>query len=748
MSELAPYVGPVSRLSAPDFGWNNGSMGGPGAEGGRGLTVKDILRTLWRRKLRWALICFVLLVPAVYYILSLPASYTADAMLVLRTRAPITEELQTTTNPVTPTTEGTMNLIRSEMQILTSQTIAERVILDLHLNQPAAAAEPSKLHEFANQIRRMVGLDVNSPGNPEELQLEQAVKNYRQHFSAFNDGKSFVILVSFSAKAPLLAKQVLADHLRFYLADQVKEKEIALDSVHEWLETELVRLADKVQSSDQQLLQFRGSHNLLRTGGETVVSHELSGLVTQLDQARSDLVQKQSRLQDIRNAGNGTSDSTVLQSPLIQKQRQDEELLLSRFAELNNKYNADHPAVRATAAALAATKQSIAAETERLSRAALNDVNVAAANVAVLERQVSGLSKDASVSELTDLSQAQLQREANADRQLYDDLLRRSKQIEIQRQVQQEPDSRVASAPSVSFSPSSPHRAMLMAASTGLFAVLSACFTVFLERGRFQSRSLLAIEAICRVPGLTSVPNVRSVQGRRAFLRLPDPRSVFALSLQTLRNSLSIYSNGTQPKVVAFTSALPGEGKTLLSAFYAQSLAFIGFKVLLIDTDMRQSRLRAMLKASVSLGLEDLLGGKPGLTLAQCVHKVDRGLFDALISARSVANPQALLSSPAFATLVEQAREAYDFVIIDTPPIAAVDDALPVAKLADATAIVIRWGSTPHDVVRAAVRRLDLAGGRVTGAVLNAVDMGEYQASSHDLEAYRPLRSSYIRHER
>ena len=748
MSDLAPYVGPVSRLSAPDLGWNSSTSGGPGAEGGRGLTVADILRTLWRRKLRWAFICLVLLMPATYYILSLPPSYTADAMLVLRTRPPITQELESPTETIAQSNEATMNLIRSEMQILTSQTLAERVILDMHLNKQAPPAEPSKLHEIADDIRRFVGLDVTPPGNRDELQLEHAVKLYRQHFSAFNDGKSFVILVSFSAKKPLLAREILADHLRFYLADQVKEKEIALDSVHEWLDTELVRLADKVQSSDQQLLQFRGSHNLLRTGGETVTSHELSGLVTQLDQARSELSQKQSRLQDIRNAGNGTSDSTILQSPLIQKQRQDEEVLMAKFAELNNKYSADHPAVRATAAALAATKQSIAAETDRLTRAALNDVNVAAANVSVLEKQVAGLSKDASVSELTDLSQAQLQREADADRHLYDDLLRRSKQIEIQRQVQQEPDSRVASAPTVSFSPSSPHRAALMVGAAGLFTALSACFTVFLERGRFQSRSLLAIEAICRVPGLTSVPNVRSVQGRRAFLRLPDPRSVFALSLQTLRNSLNIYSNGTPPKVVTFTSALPGEGKTLLSAFYAQSLAFIGFKVLLIDADMRQSRLRSLLKSNLSVGLEDLLAGKSGLTLAQCVHSVDRGLFDALLSARSVANPQALLSSPAFSALLDQARELYDFIIIDTPPIAAVDDALPVAKLADATALVIRWGCTPHDVVRAAVRRLDLAGGRVTGAVLNAVEMGEYQASSHDLEAYRPLRSSYIRHER
>ncbi len=752
MSDVTRYRAPPFSLqnggaaASADFGWSAGPMPPP-QPNGPSLTIKDIARALWRRKLRLLLLFIVLMAPVTAVIMSLPASYTAQAMLVLRTRAPVTQELQSDSMQVQPSVENTMNLIRSEVQILNSETLAERVVQHLDLDQPGPSAPPSLLHRGMTAIRQWLGTPAPAVAQSPELRMEQLVKDYRSHLTAFNDGKSFIILVSYSAKDPALAERVLRDHLQFYLADQVKEKEIALDSVQNWLDAELVRLASKVQGSEQRLLEFRGNHNLLRSGGETLASHEMNGLVDKLGQARNDLFQKQARLQDIRNAGSGSADTAVLQSPLIQKQRQDEEALSSKLAELNNKYSPDHPAVRAAVAALVATRQSLASEISRMSQAAEHDVSAASATVSVLEQQVANLSKNASASEMSDLSQAQLQRETDADRQLYDDLLRRSKQIEIQRQVQQEPDARVASGPSVSYAPSSPHRTLLFAGASGAMALLSAGFALFLDRGRFQSRSLLAIEAICRLPGLSSVPSSRLLGRRRSFLRLPDPRSVFALSLQTLRNSLSIYSSGIQPQVVAFTSALPGEGKTTLAAYFAQSLAMPGFKVLVIDGDLRHSRLQQTLKLSSKPGLQELIEDE-NLSLAQCVRPVERGLFDVLMAAQPVANPQSLLNSPGFTRLLDKARGAYDFIVIDTPPVAAVDDALPIAKLADATVLVIRWCRTPHDVVRAAARRLDLAGGRVTGAVLNAVDMSEYQASSHDLEAYRPLRSAYIQHER
>ena len=746
VSGFVRYVPPTVQLPGmnagpqPDFGW---STGRPPSE--PRLTIKDIARALWRRKLLIGLLSLFLMAPAAYIIMNLPVSFTAQAMLVLRTAGPTTDELRSQSVQVQPSAENTMNVLRSEVQILNSQTLAERVIRHEGLSQQTLEEPPSMLHQAVVTLRSWMRLPAPKPVvQSTEVRTEEVIKAYRSHLSVFNDGKSFVILVSYVANTPEIAKRLLEQHLNFYFADQVQEKESALDSVHNWLDTELVRLAAKVQDSDQRLLEFRGRHNLLRSGGETLASHEMNGLVNQLGTARSDLLQKQARLGDIRKADNGSADSTVLLSPLIRKQREDEAAYAAKVAELSSKYSPDHPSLRAAQASLTAARVSLASETARMMRAATHDVDVAQAFVSVLERQVASLSQDASASEMSDLSQAQLQREADADRQLYDDLLRRSKQIEIRRQVQQQPDARLASGPSVSFLPTAPHRTVLLAASSVVMVMLSACFTLFLDRRRFQSRSLLSIEAICQLPGLSSVPQTSGLRGRRSFLQLPDSVSVFALSLQTLRNSLSIYSSGIQPKVVTFTSALPGEGKTTLAAYYAQSLAVPGYKVLLIDCDLRQSGLRKSLALHGRRGLKDLMMNE-SLSLTQCVEPVEQGLFDILALTEPVRNPQTVLSSPKFSRVIDKARASYDFVVIDTPPVAAVDDALPVAKLSDATVLVIRWCSTPHDVVRGVARRLNLAGARVTGVVLNGVDMSEYKAVSHDLDAYRPVRA-YLRY--
>ncbi len=748
MSGLVRYNPPSPPHVIPDLGWDYG-------QSAAGQTVLSaaaftrMIRSLWRRKFRFALIFLLLLLPTAYFILRLPASFTADAMLVLRLREPPhIDDLQPAPGAAGLSSESGLNLVRSELQILTSKELAQRVVADMHLDEESAKdSDVSPLQTLTAYIRaKLAPVSQNKPPDS-AMRLEEAISAYRKHFTAFNDGKSFVIGVTFTANSPALAKAVLAHHLKLYLADQVTEKEAAIDSVRSWLDVELTQLADKVQNSEQQLQQFRGNHNLLRSGGETIVSHQSDELVAQLGRSRADLLMKQARLQDIQNVSRGSVDAAMLASPVIQRGRDQEAALTARIAELRERYSSDYPTVKSTSAALDATRQSIAGEISRMARAAQNDVNVASANVQGLQQEVNGLNQAAGASELTDLSQAQLQRETDANRQLYNDLLRRSKQFEIQRQVQHEPDARLASQPSASLTPSSTRHLLLLGVSGGAFAVLTAGIILFLDRHHLQSRSLHQIEATCRVFGLTSVPLVRSLRhGRGSFPAQADSRSVFALSLQTLRNSLAFHAGGGQPQAIAFTSALPGEGKTFLAAFYARSLASAGLRVLLIDADLRQSGLAHMFKVKPDVGVESALAGSAGLK--DCIRRITGFNFDVLLSETGYENPQDLLGSAAFTRLIDQARTLYDAIIIDTPPIAAVDDALPVAKATDATVLVVRWGETPHEVIRGAVKRLQLGGGRVTGAVLNAVDMGEYQSSSQDLEAYRPLRSSYITYQR
>ncbi len=769
MSELVRRD-PKKNLALPDLGWASDPQRPSHPPGV--IALRNLIKSLLRRKTRLICIFILLSIPVDLVIFRLPKLYTAEALLVLRVHDRGQVEIRPDLNGNDPSSDASMNLIRSEIQVLTSRDLAQRVVVDMKLDQQephnADAGSVNVVTQYVRnytgidlgEVRRTIsqaedfvkgvmGLDLSKAGSVEDRALEQAVNSYRSHFSAFNDGKSFVINISYGASDPERAKEILQRHLQYYIESQISEKEAALKSVELFLDTELSKMAANIQQGEQQLQQFRASHNLLRSGGETVVSHQLSDLVARLGAASADLAARQARLQDIKNAGNG--DSGVLASLTIQHAREQEALLAAKLAEIKAKFGAEYPTVQTTAAALAATRAGIANEVARIASGAQNDVNVARANVQSLQAQMSLLTQAGSASEMNDLSIAQLQRETDATRVLYGEMLRRSKQIEIERQVRQEADVRVASEPSASLNPTSPKRMLLLLGSSGAVAIISAGLTLLLDSRRLRSRSLLEIEDNCGIAGLASLPHVRMPRQRRGTFSyhidpnsVIDPQSVFSLSLQTLCNSLAFYAGGSQPRTVTVTSALPGEGKTFIALYYAQALASSGLRVLIIDGDLRQSCLAERLKMRFEAGLEAVLTGSAPLAEAVCT--VPGLSVDALFSSRLLVNPQRVLSSSAISKLLDEATRLYDVIVIDTPPIAAVDDALPIAKVCEATLLVMRWGCTPYDVVRASVRRLHIGGAKVTGAVLNDVNMAEYQSSSLDLEAYRPLYSNYIKY--
>jgi tyrosine-protein kinase Etk/Wzc len=134
-----------------------------------------------------------------------------------------------------------------------------------------------------------------------------------------------------------------------------------------------------------------------------------------------------------------------------------------------------------------------------------------------------------------------------------------------------------------------------------------------------------------------------------------------------------------------------------------------------------------------SAGLADVLQGRK--TLAECVVREQASGIDVLAVGETTVDATSILSQDRVAELLESARLSYDVTVVDTPPIAAVDDAVFFGSAADATVLVVRWASTPFGVVGGAIRRLRLAGANVVGSVLNATVASRYHQA--DLEAFR-----------
>jgi capsular exopolysaccharide synthesis family protein len=217
------------------------------------------------------------------------------------------------------------------------------------------------------------------------------------------------------------------------------------------------------------------------------------------------------------------------------------------------------------------------------------------------------------------------------------------------------------------------------------------------------------------------------------------PQSQMAESYRALRTSLLLSNLGTPPKVVMITSARPQEGKTTTSINTAVVLAQKGVRVLLIDADLRRPSIHKTLGLGPRTGLSNVLTGSTSLEQAILRSAVLSNLF-ILPAGTPPPNPAELLASTNMRDLLLDLRDKYDHIVIDTPPTLSVTDAVVLSPRVDAIVLVIRSGQTTKQALRRSRDILMQVNARVTGVLLNAVDLTspdyyyyyEYQGKYHD----------------
>lgn len=207
--------------------------------------------------------------------------------------------------------------------------------------------------------------------------------------------------------------------------------------------------------------------------------------------------------------------------------------------------------------------------------------------------------------------------------------------------------------------------------------------------------------------------------GRSKLLGTADPADLAIESLRSLRTSLKFAMLEARNQVLVVTSPTPSVGKSFVSSNLASVIAQAGQRVLLIDADMRRGYLAGVFGMAPRNGLSDALVS--GLRLAAVINKTDQANLHFVASGCSAPNPSELLMHDNFAKLLKEAEREYDFVIIDTPPVLAVTDAVLVAQQAGTCLLVARYGLSTASQIEASKRRLAQNGVLLKGAILNGV---------------------------
>jgi len=297
---------------------------------------------------------------------------------------------------------------------------------------------------------------------------------------------------------------------------------------------------------------------------------------------------------------------------------------------------------------------------------------------------------------------------------------------------------RVIDAATTPLVPISPHkkRSALIAALLGIAlgmaaAVLADRFDDAVQgpdevRDRLQMVLLGSIPRVRRKPGEPAL----DAAGTEAAYRLVthvDPMSLVAEAFRSLRTNIAFARAHQDLRTLMITSPAPGEGKSTVAVNLATTFAQQGQRTLLIDADLRRSVLDRTFQIPRNPGLTDVLVGN--VTLADAIRATDVPNLSILPSGQFPPNPSELLGSAQMRTTIDLAKQSFDIVMIDSPPILAVTDASVLCTVADGTVVVIRLGLTTREAVRRSIAQLRVVNGRILGAVLNAVDFrgGGYQ---------------------
>ena len=328
-----------------------------------------------------------------------------------------------------------------------------------------------------------------------------------------------------------------------------------------------------------------------------------------------------------------------------------------------------------------------------------------------LEEEVANESRDL-------LQLQQLQREAEATGEIYGYFLTRLKEAEVQQGTQQA-DARLLSPAVEPLRASSP-RVIIITFMAGILGAFFATGLVLLrELNKAGIRTAADLQKLAGQAVLGQIP-MAPIKKRNKLLPFLKSKSntPFSESVRNLRTSLLLADPTAEPCVILMTSSVPSEGKTTTSIALAHSLAGMGKSVLLMEGDVRKNTLGQYFDGVEAKSVEK----SDSMTFADCKVSVDGLGFDLMLGVHMEANAADFLSSQAFKNLISEARQNYDHVIIDAPPVLPVTDARIIGQQADAILYAVAWDATRSVVVEAGLGEISNSGLNLTGLILTKID--------------------------
>lgn len=634
--------------------------------------------------------------------------------------------------------------LQTEYQLLQGRTLAEKVAGRLGSRIASELQQGPLMSPWERFERRFLGRAPRVAMDRDGVPLSPSTAAFQSRLAVTPQPGGRLVNLRFAAYDPGLAAEAVNTLAQLYIEQSLEFRFTTSSEATGWLSDRVKEQKKKVEEAERALQAYREREGLVNLDErQSLGDQKVAALASAALSARTERIAKESIYNQIRSlpAWQVASFPVAFANSVVQSLRGKLSDLQQEQSRLAQSLGEKHPDMVRVRSEIASTEEKLRAEVQAVVRSSESDYRAAAQQEARLEAALETAKKEALAFNRKGAEYGVLKREAESSQQLVKDLMSRTKEAGLQTELKST-NIRIVEKAQPPGGPSSPRRMRNYQMALLIGLALGIGLAVLFEHWDNSLKTPEDVKQHLGLPFLGMVPDVGARSGagnvpRPSPLILKNPSSAVAEAYRVLRTNLIFSSAESLGRVLLVSSANPGEGKTTTVANLAASLALNGARVLAVDGDLRRPTMHQHFGIAKTPGLTDLIVGKCKASEAIQITRF-KGL-QVLPCGYVPPNPAELLGSASMREIVKAFRSHYDWVLIDTPPILAMADTPVLCPVVDGVILVIGAEISGRPAIQRAVDQILGVGGKITGIVLNKVDLerNSYYYGQYYGEYYR-----------
>ncbi len=617
---------------------------------------------------------------------------------------------------------------QTQVELIKSHEVALRTIIKLRLYDKPEFDPRAPKRGIAALLESIGFSTSRDPAEWNEETLAKAVlPTFTKHLSIEPIRLSELVTISYESPNAELASQVANAVANSYIETDLDARYEMTHQASVWLQGRLKSLKDKLTESEDALQTYREKKGIADVKGATQsgAGEAVQQLTMQLVTARARRAEAENAFKAIKGAqasGELSSLPAVLRSPMVAEAKKQESEAERKMSEVAQRYGKQHPKFVQAAGELATAHDNVNRQVDMVVAGITQEFEAARGTERALEGTLANARSAIVGLNRQEFGLNVLERDAESNRQMYDMFIKRGKETNVASDLQSTV-ARIVDPAAVPARPIKPNKPVVIAVALVLGSLIGMMIALMLDLLDNTLKRTEDVEMRLKQPILTVLPKLskdeldRTVSGTQV---LTVPNSIYSEAIRSARTGVLLSSVDLPKRILLVTSSVPGEGKTTFSANLALAHAHTK-KTLLIDADMRRPSIgKAFGLEPSAAGLSDLVSGTA--KFSECLHTLKDTNLAFLPSGPIPPNPLELLHSEKFKHTLEMLTSIFDIIIIDSPPVELVSDALVIASQVTGVIFVTKAMSTPYPLARKAIRRIRRANGSILGVVLNALD--------------------------